>query len=145
MTDEFVLDSSVALTWFFKDQASPDTDLILQKLGAGSICTVAQHWILEVANVLLGAERVKKRSPAEATQFLALLENFAIEVDAETGRFAASATLALARKHKLTSYDAAYLELAIRRSLALATLDLDLRKAAQAAQAEGVSLLPKNL
>ena len=142
MSDEFVLDSSVALTWFFKDQASSQTDLILHELGAGSRCVVAQHWRLEITNVLLGAERTKKKSAAESTQFLTLVEKFAIEVDAETDRFAASGTLALARKHRLTSYDAAYLELASRRGLGLATLDSDLRKAAKA---EGVSLLPAKI
>ena len=142
MSDEFVLDSSVALTWFFQDQASAETDAILQKLGAGSRCTVAQHWKLEVTNVLLGAEHAKKKSPAESTQFLSLLEKLTIEVDSETARLAASGTLALARKHRLTSYDAAYLELATRRGLPLATLDSDLRKAAKA---EGVPILPEKV
>jgi predicted nucleic acid-binding protein len=139
MTDEFVLDSSVALTWFFKDQASAETDLILRELGAGSCCAVAQHWRLEVTNVLLGAERAKKKTAGESTQFLALLEKLTIEVDQETDRSAGSATLALARKHKLTTYDAAYLELASRRGLPLATLDEELRKAAKT---EGVLVLP---
>jgi predicted nucleic acid-binding protein len=142
MNDGFVLDSSVALTWFFKDQGSAKTDLILQELGAGSRCVVAQHWRLEVTNVLLGAERAKRKSTAESTQFLALLEKIIIEVDQETDRSAASVTLALARKHKLTSYDAAYLELASRRGLPLATLDEDLRKAAKS---ESVPLLPSQV
>ena len=82
----------------------------------------------------------KKKKPAESAEFLALLSQLAIESDAETGRYASTATIALGRKHKLTSYDAAYLELAMRRGVALATLDKTLRKAAAM---EGVPVLPR--
>jgi predicted nucleic acid-binding protein len=72
-------------------------------------------------------------------EFLALLSKLAIESDTETGHYATTATIALGRQHKLTSYDAAYLELAMRRGVALATLDKNLRKAAVM---EGVPVLP---
>ena len=72
-------------------------------------------------------------------EFLALLGSLAIESDAETGHYATTTTIALGRKHKLTGYDAAYLQLAMRRGAALATLDQNLRKAASM---EGVPVLP---
>ena len=135
----FVLDCSVAMTWFFQYEATPGTDALLDELSGDGKAFVAQHWRLEIGNVLLGAERTKGKAAAQTTQFLALLDKLPIEPDPETGRYATSATLAIARKHKLTSYDAAYLELSIRRGLPLATLDSDLRKAARA---ERVSVLP---
>jgi len=137
----FVLDCSVALTWFFESEATQDTDALLDELAGPGQAVVAQHWRLEITNVLLGAERKKKKVAAQTTQFLALLDKLAIESDPETERYATSATLTLGRKHQLTSYDAAYLELSIRRGLPLATLDSQLRKAARA---EGISLLPVN-
>ncbi|MGE3310697.1 MAG: type II toxin-antitoxin system VapC family toxin [Limisphaerales bacterium] len=140
MSDAFVLDSSVALSWFFPDEQAPETDALLQSLADGGQAITAGHWGLEVTNVLLGAERAKKRPEANSAQFLALVEKLPIEVDPETHLRAGSTTVALARKHRLTSYDAAYLELAMRRGIPLATLDKDLRKAAKA---EGVPLLPK--
>ena len=100
---------------------------------------VPQHWLLEVINVLLAAEASAKKKAAESAEFLTLLGSLAIETDAETARTAATTTIALGRKHKLTSYEAACLELAMRRGVALATLDRKLRKAASK---EGVPLLP---
>ena len=135
----FALDCSVAMTWFFEHDASAETDKLLGTLAGGNTALVPQHWLLEVTNVLLSAEASKRKKAAESTEFLTLLSKLAIESDAETGNFATTATIALARKHKLTSYDAAYLELAMRRGVALATLDTNLRKAAAT---EGVPVLP---
>jgi predicted nucleic acid-binding protein len=126
------------MTWFFEHDASPETDKLLGKLAGADAAVVPQHWLLEVTNVLLAAEASKKK-PAESMEFLALLGKLAIESDAETGHYAVTATIALGRKHKLTSSDAAYLELAMRRGVALATLDKNLRKAAVM---EGVPVLP---
>lgn len=136
----FVLDCSVAMTWFFEHEASPQTDKLLAALAGADAAVVPQHWLLEVTNVLLAAEASNKKKAAESTEFLALLGKLAIESDAETGDYATTSTIALGRKHKLTSYDAAYLELAMRRGAALATLDKNLRKAALR---EGVPVLPK--
>jgi predicted nucleic acid-binding protein len=135
----FALDCSVAMTWLFEHDASPETDKLLGKLAGADTAVVPQHWLLEVTNVLLVAEASKKKKAAESMEFLALLSKLAIESDAETGHYATTATIALGRKHKLTSYDAAYLELAMRRGVALATLDKSLRKAAVM---EGVPVLP---
>ena len=135
----FVLDCSVSMTWFFEHESANETDALLDELSGDSMAYVAQHWRLEVTNVLLGAEKAKKKSAAETTQFLALLDKLAIETDAETERYSTTTTLSLGRKHKLTSYDAAYLELAIRRGLPLASIDRELRKAAKA---ESVALIP---
>ncbi len=137
----FVLDCSITMTWLFQNEATQATDELLDELAGDGKAYVARHWRLEIANVLLGAERVKKKDTAQTAQFVALLDKLAIESDTETEHFATNTTMALGRKHKLTSYDAAYLELSLRRGLPLATLDLDLRKAAKA---EGVALLPKN-
>jgi predicted nucleic acid-binding protein len=138
----FVLDCSVTMTWFFQHDASDETDKLLGKLVGADAAVVPQHWLLEVTNVLLAAEASNKKKAAESAEFLGLLGSLAIETDADTGRFAPTSTVALGRKHKLTSYDAAYLELAMRRGVALATLDRTLRKAAMK---EGVPVLPVGL
>jgi len=135
----FALDCSVTMTWFFDHEASSQTDSLLESLAGEDQAVVPQHWLLEVANVLLAAEASHKKLPAESMEYLTLLGRLAIATDAETGHYVATSTIALGRKHRLSSYDAAYLELALRRGLALATLDRNLRKAAAA---EGVPLLP---
>ncbi len=135
----FVLDCSVAMTWFFEHDATSETDALLGRLAVADAAIVPQHWLLEVTNVLLAAEAAKKKKPAESMEFLSLLGKLAIEPDAETARHVAGTTIALARKHRLTSYDAAYLELAMRRGVPLATLDQALRKAAAK---EGAAVLP---
>jgi predicted nucleic acid-binding protein len=135
----FALDCSVAMTWFFEHDASSETDKLLGRLSGADVAVVPQHWLLEVTNVLLAAEASQKKKAAESMEFLGLLSKLAIESDAETEHYAATTTIALGRKHKLTSYDAAYLELAMRRGVALATLDKNLRKAAAM---EGVPVFP---
>ncbi len=138
----FVLDCSVTMTWLFEHDATDETDELLGKLAGPEKALVAQHWVLEVANVLLSAERFKKKTPAETALYLNLLSKLAIESDVQTEQHATTTTLALGRKHQLSSYDAAYLELAMRLGLPLATLDKQLRKAAQA---EGVAVLPTKI
>lgn len=135
----FVLDCSVTITWLFEHESTEDTDGLLGKLFGPEKAVVPQHWVLEVGNVLLGAERLKKKTPADTTLFLNLLSKLAIESDVHTEHHATTTTLALGRRHHLSSYDAAYLELAMRLGLPLATLDRSLRKAAQA---EGILVLP---
>jgi predicted nucleic acid-binding protein len=139
MSVAFVLDCSVALSWFFAGEATPATDALLDELNRKATAVVAQHWALEVGNTLLMGERRKRCSAADSAHFLAILGSLPIETDPETGLHATATTLALARSHHLTLYDGAYLELAMRRNLPLATLDKELRSAAKKL---GVRCLP---
>ena len=140
MNDAFVLDCSVAMAWFFAGEATPENDNLLDQLNRGGRAVVAQHWPLEVGNTLLMGERRKRCSAADAAGFLNILGALSIEADPETGARATSASLALARTHDLTLYDAACLELAMRTNLPLATLDKKLRTAAKKV---GTKCLPK--
>lgn len=142
MSLEFVLDASVTMAWFFGDEATAATDELLDRLNQDGRALVAAHWALEIGNTLLVAERRRRATVADSSHFLAILDALPIETDQETVATATGATLALARTQGLTSYDGAYLELAMRRSLPLATLDKDLRAAARKA---GVACLPKEL
>lgn len=133
----FVLDSSVALAWCFADEASPASDRLLDRLQRDG-AVVPALWPLEVANVLRMAERRRRIACSSSDRFVDLLARLPISIDEETAGRAMGDTLALARDRDLTVYDAAYLELARRLVLPLATRDLDLRKAARA---ERVALL----
>ena len=86
-------------------------------------------WPLEVANVIVKAQAKGLVSEARATAFIGLLEDMGITVDTRTAERALKDTLQLARRFKLSSYDASYLELALREGLPLATLDADLQSA----------------
>ncbi|MFO1155721.1 MAG: type II toxin-antitoxin system VapC family toxin [Rhodospirillales bacterium] len=132
-----VLDCSVTLGWLLADEqpaaAAQILDLVAEK-GA----MAPGLWPLEVGNALLVAERRGRLSSRNRTQALQGLAGLPIEIDDETAGRAWRETLALAEAHNLTLYDAAYLELALRRSLPLATFDTALRTAAVKA---GVPLL----
>ena len=117
-----VIDSSAALSWCFEDEASPGTDALFERvrdLGA----LVPGLWHLEVANVLLQAEKRGRITAGDATMRLDLIAALPITTDSETTARAWREILALARAQGLTTYDAAYLELAIRRGLPLQTKD----------------------
>jgi len=130
-TEAFVLDGSVTMVWGFEDEAGDYADAILNRM-PNLQAYVPSLWSLEVANVLLVGERRKRMTPADTSRFLAILGTFPITVDEETVTQAWADTLHLARAHNLSAYDAAYLELAIRRGLPLATLDAKLKAAANA-------------
>lgn len=142
MSPKFVLDCSVAMAWFFQDEATPSADELLDQLNEDAEAVVAVHWALEVSNTLLIAERRKRATVADTSHFLSILDALPIETDPQTTAKASTTTLALSRTHHLTLYDSAYLELAMRRSLPLATLDKDLRAAAKRS---GVPCLPKDI
>jgi predicted nucleic acid-binding protein len=125
-----VLDASLALTWYFQDEATSATDTILDRV-AETGAVVPALWRLEIANGLQVAVRRGRISVAYRDASLAELTQMQIDTDSETDVHAWSATLRLAEKHELTLYDAAYLELAQRRRLPLATLDRELRRAAE--------------
>lgn len=136
----FVLDSSLTGAFVLKDEATPATDAVLDSLGEGTKACAPALWRWEVANLLLMAERRKRLTSADRHRHLTQLKTLPVEMDEAAVEEAWNATPLLAQKHKLSSYDAAYLELAIRRGLPLGTLDKELRKAAQQ---EGIPLLPK--
>jgi predicted nucleic acid-binding protein len=132
-----VLDCSVAIAWFVADEASPSGASLLDRV-AKEGALVTGLWRLEVASALLAAERRRRIAAAMRGHALEALEELPITVDGETSRRAWTETLALAVTHKLTPYDAAYLELALRFELPLASYDKDLRNAAAKA---GVTVL----
>ncbi len=136
----FVQDASLALAFVLNDEATPATDKVLDSLGQGAKAYVPALWWWEVANVLLLAERRNRVTSAEAHRHWVRLKALPIEVDLAASDEAWTATLSLAKKHQLTIYDAAYLEMAIRRDLPLGSLDLKLRSAAKSDQ---VPLLPE--
>lgn len=130
-----VIDASVTLAWYFEDEAAPSVDAVLDRV-VKSGATVPSLWRLEVANAFQSAIRRKRIASSYRDEALAALAQLAIVVDMETEAYAWSTTLRLAERHGLTLYDAAYLELAQRRSLPLATLDKKLRGAAVALDIE---------
>jgi predicted nucleic acid-binding protein len=134
---DFVLDASVALTWCFKNEATAASDRVLERLAA-EVASVPAIWHLEIANVLALSERRRRTTPADCAEFIALLETLEIVVDEETPSRALGRVLDLAREERLTAYDAAYLELAMRLAVPLASKDGDL---CDAAERLGVSVL----
>ena len=125
----FVLDASVALAWCFADEASPVTDALLDRL-ADEDAVAPELWPLEVANALAMAERRGRLSVAGLSRSVKLLQQLAVEIDDEAHEGAFQDLLNLARSERLTVYDAAYLELALRLHIPLASKDAELRKAA---------------
>ncbi len=134
-----VIDGSTALGFVLTDEQFPDALKALQATENGIPTFVPAHWSVEVANGLLMAERRKRVSQADVAEALSLLYGLPILIDEETAQRSGRDTFAIARQYGLTIYDAAYLELAMRRGAALATNDRDLSKAAKAA---GVAILP---
>jgi predicted nucleic acid-binding protein len=128
-----VMDGSTALGFLMADEQAPQARRALEALERGVPTFVPSHWALETANGLLMAERRKRITQADAAEALEILGQLPIETDDETGRRAAGETAGLARQYGLTIYDAAYLELALRRGAALATSDAALAKAARKA------------
>lgn len=132
-----VLDSSVTLAWVYDDET---TDPICEvfRLIAEKGAWVPSLWKLEVGNILEMGVRKRRHDAEFQSSTIEDLEDLPIRVDGETDQHAWGKTIELAAKHRLTLYDAAYLELATRRRLPLATLNGELR---EAAAAEGVILL----
>lgn len=131
----FVLDTSVTMRWFFGDGKPQELAYAGKVLDAmkDANAFVPATWGLEVANGIAKAEAKVLVTEARSGAFLEMLEGVDIEVDVATFAHALSATLQLARRYKLSAYDASYLELALRLGKPLATLDEDLQKAARKA------------
>jgi predicted nucleic acid-binding protein len=134
----FVLDASVALAWCFSDEATPQTTALLESLESKK-AIVPAIWPLEIGNILLSAQRRKRISYADVSQYLELFSNINIQIEFESMHRYFHEILSLAHAENLTTYDAAYLELAMRSGLPLATKDHQL---SQASLRVGVKLLP---
>jgi predicted nucleic acid-binding protein len=128
---EFVLDGSLALAWYFKDEAGPYADAVASRFPAAR-ALVPVIWPLEVANAVLMGEPRHRSTEVQAAKWLTYLGSLPIAIDDETNDRAWGEVLSLARAHRLSAYDAAYVELALRRGLPLATLDDKLKAAASA-------------
>ena len=124
-----VIDSSIVLSWCLPDEGGADQ---IQEAVASAGALAPAHWPLEVANALLMAERRRRITTDFRNATLQDLKTLPITLDAETTARAWRDTLQLVEAHRLTMYDAAYLELAQRRTLPLATLDAELGSAARA-------------
>jgi predicted nucleic acid-binding protein len=133
-----VIDSSIALSWCFEDEASPETDVLFERVrDDGAI--VPELWPLEVSNVLLQAERRGRISAGDMALRLELIAGLPVAIDPETAARAWREILVTARETGLSVYDAAYLELAVRRGLPLLTKDGEL---ANAGRRLAVTVLP---
>jgi predicted nucleic acid-binding protein len=137
LTGPFVLDASMTLSWAFEDESTPFTVAVLKFLETAHAVMPAL-WPFEVVNVLSAAERRGRISATDLAEFLEQLRLLPVEIEHRPATWLAQQILPLARNYHISAYDAAYLELAIRERLPLATLDDDLRRAASDA---GVALI----
>ncbi len=128
-SEDFILDCSITMAWCFEDEVTDYSENVFISLDK-SKAFVPTIWSLEIANVILFAERKRRINRAKATAFIESIRSLPIFHD-DNSQIAMSTTLEIARETHLTIYDANYLELALRLRLPLATLDKDLRKAAQ--------------
>lgn len=120
MPDGIVVDASVSAAWFLQDEATPFTEAALQATATGEVWVPAL-WLLEIGNLLLSAQRRKRIATAKRRELASAAAALRLRVDREP--VSLLDLDALAARHHLSAYDAVYLELALRRSLPLATLD----------------------
>ena len=130
MNDRFVVDNSVVMTWCFQDAVSPYAEAVLDSL-TEAVAVVPAIWPLEVINVLLVAERKRRLCVADSVRFITLLAQLPIMVDRSWPERLMKDLLAIGRSYNLSSYDTAYLELAVRQGIPIATLDQKLLEAAK--------------
>ena len=133
MTRSFVADASVAVGWVHPAQATSQTAAMLDAIADGAILEVPALWPLEVANALMVLVRRRKLNEDERQSALGWLRGLRVRLDHEAAALALSRLSELAAAHDLSVYDAAYLELAQRRTLVLGCKDGPLRKAAKRA------------
>jgi predicted nucleic acid-binding protein len=126
----FVIDPSVALAWLLPDETNDRANLVRVAVENGAEAWIPAHWWVEMGNGLLMAERRGRITPYQVAQALSLVDALPFQEDKETAEQMPVRTMMLARKHNLTIYDAAYLELAQRRVAVLSTFDGPLLKAA---------------
>jgi predicted nucleic acid-binding protein len=131
---KFILDASVALSWLLRNASARDEPYAFSVLKAlrasGAAAEVPTTWGLEIANVIARCESKGRVTEAQSEAFLEMLHATPINVDTAIFTHVLYEALQLARRYRLSSYDASYLELALRTVLPLATLDEDLRRAA---------------
>lgn len=128
----FVLDASVVLTWCFPDEEARKAEEISERIALGDKVAVPAFWRHEVLNALLMGEKRKRLTGELIHTFIKDLERLPAEVDAPAAGTVFHTTQDLCQKHGLTAYDGAYLELAMRHRIALATADGALELAARA-------------
>ncbi len=130
MENKFVIDNSIVMTWCFSDEPSKYADVVLDSLNKYE-ALVPAIWPLEVGNVVLVAERRKRLTEADGIRFLDLINELPITVQQETPDRMLKEIFALARECSISSYDASYLDLAMRNGVPIATQDSGLKKAAK--------------
>jgi predicted nucleic acid-binding protein len=130
MNPSFVVDNSIVMSWCFQDEANDYADAVLNSL-TDAAAIVPSIWPLEVLNVLLVAERQQRLQQKDSARFLALLSQLPIMVDQSRLEGRMGELLVLGRANQLSSYDASYLELAMRQGVPIATLDQKLMAAAR--------------
>jgi predicted nucleic acid-binding protein len=130
MINSFVVDNSVVMSWCFKDETNKYGDAVIEKL-AESTAIVPPIWPLEVVNVLLVAERRNRLKQVDSVRFITLLSQLPIVVEHEGLARQMKDLLALGRTNNLSSYNAAYLDLSMRKDCPIATLDKKLIEAAK--------------
>lgn len=133
----FVLDASVALAWCFRDEASALTEYLLRR-AARDGCVVPAHFRVEIANVLSGARRRGRIAPEGIALYLGILRSLPIAIDRADRDVILGAVLDLSQSASIAAYDAAYVDLARRLGLPLATIDRDMVRAATAIKVEVV-------
>lgn len=125
-----VLDASATLTWCFADEdGAYGEELIDEVANSGAVVPVI--WSLEITNAIVVAERRNRLSATDGGTFISLVQELPIAIDGGSPTVVFGTTMELAREHGLSSYDASYLELAVRMELPLATLDRKLESAAR--------------
>jgi predicted nucleic acid-binding protein len=129
MVEHFVVDNSIIMSWCFKDETDDYAEIVLSRLTEAT-AVVPSIWPLEVVNVLLVAERQKRLSESDSVRFITLLSQLPIVVEYERPEMMKE-LLSLARANGLSSYDASYLDLAMRNGFPIATLDNKLINAAK--------------
>lgn len=133
-----IADISVVLAWLYEEKQTPLALDVLRRIEKQGLL-VPPLWWYELENGLLMGERRGRKTEADTSAFLKLVRALPIQTDAAPGHRVCDALLSVGRRHQLTAYDAAYLELAVREGAPLATFDAGLRRAASQL---GVALLP---
>ncbi len=134
----FVVDASIVLTWCFLDEEAQKAEKISERIALGDRPAVTAFWRHEGLNALLVGERRRRLTNELIQAFIKDLEQLPAEIDTPAAGTVFHSTKDLCRKHGLTAYDAAYLELAMRHRIALATADDALERAALA---EGIEIV----